>query len=152
MSVFDILCSFLKGMDLKSERKTVGKRRADAEVYGFAAYLASFVLFGLYLAWAFIPDEVLRGFGLTYTPAKHWAISIPFFLTLSFAFLPLYYTSLNLISTDSLTSEKIFTHPEEKSKKQLEKHRRLLSKGGLPPIYDIPLTEVNQRMFFTKEI
>ena len=84
MSFFEILCPFLEGMDLKSERRTVGKRRADAEVYGFAAYLASFVLFGLYLAWAFIPDDVLRGFRLTYTPAKHWAISIPLFLTLSY--------------------------------------------------------------------
>ncbi|KAI8890759.1 PIG-P-domain-containing protein, partial [Backusella circina FSU 941] len=38
------------------------------EYYGFVMYLISFVAFGIYLIWAYVPDEILHSLGITYYP------------------------------------------------------------------------------------
>lgn len=40
------------------------------EYYGFVMYLASFVAFGIYLIWAYVPDEILHNLGITYYPKR----------------------------------------------------------------------------------
>ncbi|KAI7888744.1 uncharacterized protein EV154DRAFT_425183 [Mucor mucedo] len=40
------------------------------EYYGFVMYLASFVILGIYLIWAFVPDEILHRLGITYYPNR----------------------------------------------------------------------------------
>ncbi len=55
------------------------KNGANAEVYGFAAWVLSFVLYGedlaeisgVYLLWAFLPEDLLHFLGVTYYPAKY---------------------------------------------------------------------------------
>lgn len=64
-----------------------GKKGAAVEVYGFVAWLVSFVLFGMFCAfhkdichhsllgmyclWAFLPDSVLHAMGISYYPSKY---------------------------------------------------------------------------------
>ncbi|KAI9362766.1 hypothetical protein BD770DRAFT_309423, partial [Pilaira anomala] len=38
------------------------------EYYGFVMYLASFVILGIYMIWAYVPDEILHRLGITYYP------------------------------------------------------------------------------------
>jgi hypothetical protein len=122
-------------------------RRAEVEVYGFAAYLASFVLFGGYLVWAYAPDEVLHSLGIAYYPDKQWAVIIPFFLMFTFSLVPLVYTLYNITQTEPAHSPLVLTHSNNESKNNYANHKAALQRGGLPPIYDIPLAEVNDRMF-----
>ncbi|KAI9491712.1 hypothetical protein BDB00DRAFT_478101 [Zychaea mexicana] len=41
------------------------------EYYGFVMYLASFVALGIYLIWAYVPDEILHSLGITYYPKRY---------------------------------------------------------------------------------
>lgn len=34
-------------------------------------YLTSFVAFGLYLIWAYVPDPILHSLGITYYPDRY---------------------------------------------------------------------------------
>lgn len=51
-------------------------------VYGFVLYLFSWILFIIYLLWAFVPDWLLKSLHLTYLPAKYWAILSPLLILL----------------------------------------------------------------------
>jgi len=47
-------------------------------VYGFVAYVFVSILIVFYLAWAFVPDDILVNYlGLSYYPSKHWAKILP---------------------------------------------------------------------------
>lgn len=52
-------------------------------IYGFALYISSVCLLILYLLWAIVPTPILRSLGITYVPAKYWAIAIPSLLLVS---------------------------------------------------------------------
>ncbi len=40
-------------------------------MYGFVLWLTTFVTYGLFLLWAFVPDRILHWVGVTYYPAKY---------------------------------------------------------------------------------
>ena len=125
--------------------------RAQVEVRGFAGFLATILLFTMYLGWAYIPDETLKAIGISYFPAKRWAIAIPFFFALTFFVSPLLYCGVNLATTEPLSSPLLITDFEEEEEKQnYELHCRVSKARGVPPIYDIPLAKVNARMFRKK--
>ncbi|CAI4229215.1 unnamed protein product [Auanema sp. JU1783] len=46
-------------------------------VYGFALYIVSWCLLICYLFWAIVPTPILNRLGITYVPAKYWAIAGP---------------------------------------------------------------------------
>ncbi|CAD6196939.1 unnamed protein product [Caenorhabditis auriculariae] len=52
-------------------------------IYGFALYVSSYFLLFVYLLWAILPTPVLNRLGITYVPAKYWAIVLPFSLVFS---------------------------------------------------------------------
>ncbi|WKX95935.1 hypothetical protein Q1695_012413 [Nippostrongylus brasiliensis] len=46
-------------------------------IYGFALYISSCCFLVLYILWAVVPTPILRSLGISYVPAKYWAIAIP---------------------------------------------------------------------------
>ncbi|CEM00833.1 unnamed protein product [Vitrella brassicaformis CCMP3155] len=50
------------------------------EVYGFVFWILSYIAYGVYLCWAFIPESVLEQLGITVYPSKYWAIALPTYL------------------------------------------------------------------------
>lgn len=46
------------------------KKEANVEVYGFVGWVASFFGLGLYLTWAYLPNNFLHELGVSYYPDK----------------------------------------------------------------------------------
>ncbi|KAI7899846.1 PIG-P-domain-containing protein [Cokeromyces recurvatus] len=69
------------------------------EYYGFVMYLSSFVAFGIYLIWAYVPDEILHRLGITYYPSRYWALAIPIWLMTFVWFIFISFMTVNLMNT-----------------------------------------------------
>ncbi|CDO70977.1 hypothetical protein BN946_scf184830.g9 [Trametes cinnabarina] len=55
---------------------TESRSRAP-EFYGFVAWASTYLLFVLYLLWAFLPDEYIVALGVSWYPNREWSLLIP---------------------------------------------------------------------------
>lgn len=97
----------------------------------------------LFLAWAYLPDETLEAYGLAFLPHKRWALALPALLVVTYLFSIALYKALSLLATPPLASYHTV----------LDAHSVLLADAlgahadaATPPIGDIPIFDVNQRM------
>ena len=118
---------------------------ASIEVYGFVSWILTFVLFLMYLVWAFAPDELLHLWGITYYPNKYWAVAIPTWITLTFFTAIFLYYALSLYlgaadfdSTETITDSHAIPMPQSDSNTSPE---------ALPQMYDLDLHYVNQMLY-----
>ncbi|XP_046850614.1 phosphatidylinositol N-acetylglucosaminyltransferase subunit P-like isoform X2 [Xenia sp. Carnegie-2017] len=42
----------------------------ERAIYGFFLYITTYLVFGLYIMWAFLPDSILNYIGITYLPQR----------------------------------------------------------------------------------
>ncbi|RDD43271.1 Phosphatidylinositol N-acetylglucosaminyltransferase subunit P [Trichoplax sp. H2] len=127
-------------MDIKIAPEHHPSPTPSRAIYGFVLYVTTYVLLGTYTLWAVIPDEWLTEVGLTYRPQKHWAITGPIYVCVSFVLFIASYVGLNLYNTPSLDS--IYTIKDEFS-------RRIPTSisQDIPPPYDIPIQITNERYY-----
>ncbi|PSK56483.1 Meiotically up-regulated protein 84 protein [Elsinoe australis] len=52
------------------------------EYYGFTLYLASSLIFLIYLLWSFLPSPFLHQLGIYYYPNRWWSLAIPAWLVM----------------------------------------------------------------------
>ncbi|ORY90359.1 PIG-P-domain-containing protein [Syncephalastrum racemosum] len=118
------------------------------EYYGFVMYLASFVAFGIYLVWAYVPDEILHSLGITYYPKRYWALAIPIWLVTLVWFIFISFMSINLMNTAPLDSYKCITdehaHIMRLSSVQADPTR---PPDYMPELHDIPISVVNAFLY-----
>lgn len=63
------------------------------ELYGFFSWNLSAFVFFIYMIWAFVPDDILKMFGINYIPNKYYAVAFPlWFAVTMFTTLILYVT------------------------------------------------------------
>ena len=53
------------------------------ELYGFFSWILSALAFIAYMIWAFVPNEILRDYGIHYIPDKYYAIAFPLWFSVS---------------------------------------------------------------------
>ena len=124
--------------------KSEAQKTLEREYYGFVLYLSSFAGFIMYLIWGLVPDSILRSYGITYYPSRHWAIIIPIWIAGLIPFTILVYTSLNLLKTPDFDSFDLLTDDysiTEISESQLCK---ILQDDSIPDLQDVPLNVVNR--------
>ncbi|PAV59413.1 hypothetical protein WR25_03534 [Diploscapter pachys] len=94
-------------------------------IYGFALYISAWSLLIVYLFWAFVPTPVLNQLGITYVPAKLWAIAVPLLLPVLAA---LFVLSIFILNLYNFKGYKIFEDVEsgEINKRLLEAERMLM--------------------------
>lgn len=80
----------------------------SVEIYGFVGWIGSFILYSLYLIWAFVPDSLLHKLEIYYYPSKYWALALPAIIFLTLVFIFILYQSLNMISTHNIDNINIF--------------------------------------------
>jgi hypothetical protein len=84
-----------------------------------------------------------QALGLDFLPQKYWALAIPTYLSvLFFTFVLLIYPSLGRHAALSTLRAHSGQNTEGQEGMHSEQNREVL-KGALPPIYEIPQSEVN---------
>ena len=120
------------------------------EVYGFVGWIVTFIAYFAYLAWAFVPEAWLEAIGITYYPDKYWAIAVPAWLLAAIFFTLLIYAFGSMAMNPPLDSRQTFTDSyalepapwgSDAGVPMEERHKRC------PPIFDIPLSEVNRVLY-----
>lgn len=105
----------------------------------------TFVCFIVFLLWAFIPEEVLHGMGIFYYPNRYWAIALPTYGCMFLLFLIASYVALCHMATPFLSEKRTMT--DKFARPVADKVVDLGPKSSVPPLWDIPLTTVNELMF-----
>lgn len=117
------------------------------EYYGFVMYLTSFVILGIYLIWAYVPDEILHSLGITYYPNRYWALAIPIWLMTIVWFIFFAFISVNVMNTEPFYSYHCITDEHAnimKMEKELISDR---PSDWIPELHDIPIGLVNTFLY-----
>eukprot|EP00118_Oscarella_pearsei_P004711 m.20596 g.20596 ORF g.20596 m.20596 type:complete len:135 (+) comp28038_c0_seq2:144-548(+) len=113
-------------------------------IYGFVLFLGTMVAYGVYLLWAFLPEEWLHQLGLTYLPDRHWVFSAPTYAFVGFAFFILLYVSYNFTIVAPLDDMR--TIRDSHSLDPEEDHENV-NKHGIPRISDMHIAFVNRHLY-----
>uniref|UniRef100_A0A2C9L3F2 PIG-P domain-containing protein n=1 Tax=Biomphalaria glabrata TaxID=6526 RepID=A0A2C9L3F2_BIOGL len=105
-----------------------------------------FPIIGLYIVWAYVPDEWLHSIGLTYWPQKYWAIALPVYLCMIIVLSYIAYTGLILINTASLTDLNTITdnhsHYEDLT---------VMHPDSIPLLRDMDISVVNHLLYLNSD-
>lgn len=126
-------------------------RQASLEVYGFAIWILSFVGFGLYLLWAYLPEELLHQIGWTYYPSQYWAVALPSYVVMMVPVVLLAYIGWNFRHTNALDDIHTVTDMYSRSATRHVTRLEMLD-DRMPEIADIPIHVVNQVLYSTQPI
>jgi len=127
------------------QQQQLGKS-ANNEVYGFVFWITSFLCYGLYLLWAFLPDTVLVQLGVTYYPDHYWAIAVPTYICFCGCFVIVTYISINFIITEPLDSFSLITDSHSVIVED-SIVRNFEADDKLPALGDIPITVINKLLY-----
>lgn len=90
----------------------LSRSHVHSAIYGFALYVCSCIFFAFYLIWSFVPTTYLDYIGmslylfifppsgLTYVPAKYWAVAVPLSFPLVVFSFVFYIAMHNIIAFD----------------------------------------------------
>lgn len=70
------------------------------EYYGFVLYLASSVVFLMYIFWSYLPSPFLHALGITYYPNRWWSLAIPAWIVMMLIYI---YVALACWNVEYLT-------------------------------------------------
>ena len=76
-------------------------------VYAFVAWIASMVVFVIFLVWAFSPRSFFHEMGITYYPSRYYAIALPAYMIVIVLVINMSYIGINLLMT--LEPDDMFT-------------------------------------------
>ena len=116
----------------------------ERAVYGFVLFVLTIVTFLVYCLWVFVPFEVLDSIGLSYWPAKHWAITGP--VAVLVATIIAVFLIYPLISISQCASkdneESLFTDSFAVSLRDLSSDELELN-----PVFDYDISQVNKLLY-----
>ncbi|TEB23383.1 PIG-P-domain-containing protein [Coprinellus micaceus] len=130
-------------------------RSRAPEFYGFVAWTSTYLLFVIYLLWAFLPDELIIWLGVTWYPNREWAILVPAWSIVAVLFTYFVYFALALRGTPPLDDINSITDGHALyPKPQGGTHNTYLAATELnviPELYDIPISLVNRVLYHHDE-
>jgi phosphatidylinositol N-acetylglucosaminyltransferase subunit P len=123
-----------------------GHTPTSTEMYGFVSWLLSAAFFFTYLLWAYVPDVYFDAIGISYRPAKYWAIAIPAWLVATWVFYLTAAVALSFVNTKQIAC--IYTLRDEHSRPEATPQSQRESPAGrIPAMGDIPISKVNQLLY-----
>jgi len=118
------------------------RKGASKEVYGFICWITTFVAYGSYILWAYLPEHILKSMGVYYFPKKYWAVALPTYFVVAVGFGVVGYICWNFIHTAPLDSFNTFT-----DKHSFEESVGNFTEKSIPPIADLPITLINELLY-----
>ncbi|XP_060607052.1 phosphatidylinositol N-acetylglucosaminyltransferase subunit P-like [Ruditapes philippinarum] len=112
-------------------------------IYGFILYLAAYVIFVVYIVWAYVPDVLLEAVELSYLPQKYWAVAVPCYLCMLWLLAyPAWFGYIHLctapLDSTDLISDEYSQVPNTKS---------VICAESTPPLADISISDVNRKLY-----
>ncbi|XP_020626393.1 phosphatidylinositol N-acetylglucosaminyltransferase subunit P-like [Orbicella faveolata] len=106
----------------------------ERAIYGFVLYLGTYFGIGLYFIWACVPEEWLHSVGITYLPQRLN------FLTSKKIF--------SKVCSETIHSMKLmFFVFTDNHARYMDGKLNPVPPGSVPPLYDIPLSQVNRVLY-----
>ncbi|BFY98480.1 hypothetical protein BsWGS_01520 [Bradybaena similaris] len=118
----------------------------ERAVYGFVLYLASFVGFGLYIVWAYVPDSWLHSIGLTYWPQKYWAVALPVYFCVVIVLGCVVYTGIVLLNTPSLSDVRTITDHYA-----VYEPPATTNPNAIPALRDLHISSINRMLYLNDD-
>ncbi|OBZ67528.1 Phosphatidylinositol N-acetylglucosaminyltransferase subunit P [Grifola frondosa] len=124
-------------------------RSRAAEFYGFVAWTSTYLLFCLFLVWAFLPDEYIIALGVSWYPSREWALLLPAYGMVVILLTYFTYFALTFAGTPSLSDMSTITDskahlPDADAPNPYLAHAQ---PNAIPEMYDIPLGMVNRVVY-----
>lgn len=116
---------------------------SSAPVYAFAGWVASALVYLIFLAWALAPDAALRRLGVTYYPARYYALALPACLLVLAVLASVAYMAVNMMRTNGPGC--IGTVRDEHSRRAPTLARQLASARSIPEIGDSDIRYISYR-------
>ena len=113
------------------------------------------MLFVVYLAWAFIPDNTLESLGVLYYPDKYWALAVPVWLFALGLYAAWAYEGVNLLSVRAEDDEDLIVEVGGSIPLRAPTEARSGDAdlpGSVPSIHDVPLEEVSRVLYRTQGV
>lgn len=136
--------------------QSVGGGRAP-EFYGFVAWLITLLVYFSYVLWAFLPDWVIRAAGITWYPAREWAVLLPAWSVILFLIAYFVYIALAIYATPVLSRMSTVTDPRahyarnhrraDQNTGERDWYLQCADENAVPAPYDMPLALVNRVLF-----
>jgi phosphatidylinositol glycan class P protein len=114
-------------------------------VYAFVAWISSLIVFVIFIAWAFCPDEVMHKIGITYYPNRYYAIALPSYALVLYLVVGMLYIGINMIST--LDPDDIHTSKDNQSRPAPNVFIKCGGKSGIPEIGDMDPADVSALLY-----
>ncbi|KAF9156779.1 hypothetical protein DFQ26_009240 [Actinomortierella ambigua] len=99
----------------------------------------------MYLAWAYLPKEMLDSLGITYYPSKYWALALPIWLFVLIIYLYIVFFAVNLYNTASFDS--FHTITDDHANPLETTSSAALTDDFVPDLMDIPIGLVNAALY-----
>ncbi|QRV76403.1 phosphatidylinositol N-acetylglucosaminyltransferase subunit P [Ceratobasidium sp. AG-Ba] len=121
------------------------------EFYGFVAWLATAILWFIYLLWALLPDKAIRAVGITWYPSREWALLIPSYAVFLALLTYFTYFALAIYATPSYSELKTLTdrhsHPRVDMFQTGLSTTSHFAEEPVPQAHDLPIGFVNQVLY-----
>ncbi|KAL1410624.1 hypothetical protein Q8F55_004641 [Vanrija albida] len=120
------------------------------EVYGSLAILLTYILFAVYLVWAFAPPRWLDAVGWTWYPAREWAVVVPCWLMVVVLLAYWSYAGLTVFLTPPFSSRSLITDkyanipPDDRPERY---YYKFASPTAVPEAVDLPIDLVNRVLY-----
>ncbi|TFK38044.1 PIG-P-domain-containing protein [Crucibulum laeve] len=129
------------------------ERSRAPEFYGFVALTSTYLLFGLYVLWALLPDEYIEWTGVTWYPNREWAILIPSWTIVVILLTYFVYWALAIAATPSFNDMSVLTDsrinlpnpPADPGFRN--RYFDSARPDAIPELYDIPIGMVNRVLY-----
>lgn len=127
---------------------TTDTHRHMTATRGFVAWVLLWFLFSIFVLWTLLSDENLRWLGVTYYPARYWAVAAPGLFAMGLY----YYLTTNFLTYVQNTKPFSDIHclTDEHAKGEQATLGTLLSSDGLdsiPPISDVPASVTSKVLY-----
>jgi len=130
-------------------------RSRAPEFYGFVAWTSTYLLFGLFILWAFLPDSFIIWLGITWYPNREWALLLPAYSMVLVWLTYFTYFGLAIRGTPSfseisaITDSKAYVPDTSLGPHPYYPHAR---HGAIPELYDIPISLVNRVLYHSRSL
>ncbi|KAI0355940.1 PIG-P-domain-containing protein [Trametes cingulata] len=132
---------------------TESRSRAP-EFYGFVAWASTYLLFVLYLLWAFLPDRCILALGVSWYPNREWSLLVPAYGMVLVLLTYFTYFALALAGTPAFSDLSTITdskaHLPDAAGAPAAAFAPYLAHArpdAIPEMYDIPLGLVNRVVY-----